>query len=394
MSNALIIRDFKKSITSDIVEVSADVDGDRVFFRIPRQFELDCRGEPFLGIALLEAMVRNVDIRIEDSMPISEKVYKMLPELQAVYASWNSNLSKVNIHARIEPCKDVYDPVACYWSGGVDSSHTLLRNMTEITHLIMLGGFEYKADNTPESWRQLVKKQTVFARNIGKELIPVETNAKRVTDQRKISWAMAQGLILASMGSLLKCKRIYIGSGNTYNHLIPWGTHPLTDPMWSTESTEIIHYGAGFGKGEKMIDLCKNQNILDNLQVCWRNPHRNCGECEKCVRTMTGLYLLEASSKTLPKLDNLNKLSIFRNSAGESGGETLEALLALAKNVQNKEVQRIMRNHLRRYHMLQIIVMVDRFFLGGRFRQIYYRVENPSMLSERVSRRGSQPLDI
>jgi hypothetical protein len=109
---------------------------------------------------------------------------------------------------------------------------------------------------------------------------------------------------------------------------------------------------------------------------------------------MTGLYLLEASSKALPKLDNLNKLSIFRNSAGESGGETLEALLALAKNVQNKEVQRIMRNHLRRYHMLQIIVMVDRFFLGGRFRQIYYRVENPSMLSERVSRRGSQPLDI
>jgi hypothetical protein len=365
MSNALIIRDFKKSITSDKVEVSADVDGDRVFFRVPRQFDLDCRGEPFLGIALLEAMVRNVDIRIEDSMPISEKVYKMLPELQAVYASWNSNLSKVNVHARIEPCKDVYDPVACYWSGGVDSSHTLLRNMTEITHLIMLGGFEYKADNTPESWRQLVKKQTVFARNIGKELIPVETNAKRVTDQRKISWAMAQGLILASMGSLFKCKRIFIGSSHTYNQLVPWGTHPLTDPMWSTESTEIIHYGAGFDKGEKMIDLCKNQNILDNLQVCW-----------------------EASSKALPELDNLNKLSIFRNSAGDTGAFPLEDLVALAKNVQNKKVQRIMRNHLRRYHMLQTIVMVDRFLLGGRFRRTYYRVKNPRMLNEHVSPKG------
>jgi hypothetical protein len=260
--------------------------------------------------------------------------------------------------------------------------------MTEITHLIMLGGFEYRADNTPESWRQLVKKQTVFARNIGKELIPVETNSKRVSDQRKISWAMAQGLILASMGSLLKCKRIYIGSGHTYNQLVPWGTHPLTDPMWSTESTEIINYGAGFLRGEKMIDLCKNQNILDNLQVCWRNPHRNCGECEKCISTMTGLYLLEASSKALPKLDNLNKLSIYRNSAGESGAYGLEDLMALAKNVQNKKVQRIMRNYLRRYHMLQIIVMVDRFLLGGRFRRINYRVKNPSMLNERVTRRG------
>jgi hypothetical protein len=343
---------------------------------------------------LLEAMVRNVDIRIEDSMPISERVYKMLPELQAVFACWNSNLRKVNIHARIEPCKDVYDPVACYWSGGGDSSHTLLRNMTEITHLIMLGGFEYRAENTPESWRQLVKKQTVFARNIGKELIPVETNAKRVTDQRKISWAMAQGLILASMGSLFKCKRIYIGSGNNYNHLIPWGTHPLTDPMWSTESTELIHYGAGFGKGEKMIDLCKNQNILDNLQVCWYYPHRNCGECVKCVRTMTTLYLLEASSEALPKLDNLNKLSIYRNSAGESGAYGMEDLMALAKNVQNKKVERIMRNYLRRYHMRQIIVMVDRFLLGGRFRRIYYRVNNPSKLNERVTRRGLQPWEI
>jgi len=392
MSNALIIRDFKKSITCDKTEVSADVDGNRVFFRVPPQFELDCRGEPFLGIALLEAMIRNMDISIEDSMPISERVYKMLPELQAVYACWNSNLHKVNIHARIEPCKDVYDPVACYWSAGVDSSHTLFRNITEITHLIMLGGFEV-GGNTPESWRQCVKKQTVFAQNIGKELIPVETNSKRVSDQRKISWSLAQGLILASMGSLLKCKRIYIGSSHTYDELFPWGSHPLTDPMWSTESTELIHYGAGFRRGEKMMDLCKNKNILDNLQVCWRNPHSNCGECEKCVRTMTALYLLEASSKALPKLDNLNKLSIFRKS-DESGVTFLVDMMILAKNVQNKKVQRIMRSYLRRYQMRQIIVMIDRFILGGIFRRIYYRVKKPRWLNRRVSRRGLQPWDI
>jgi hypothetical protein len=199
---------------------------------------------------------------------------------------------------------------------------------------------------------------------------------------------MAQGLILASMGSLFKCKRIFIGSSHTYNQLVPWGTHPLTDPMWSTESTEIIHYGAGFDKGEKMIDLCKNQNILDNLQVCWYYPHRNCGECVKCVKTMTQIYLLEASSKALPELDNLNKLSIFRNSAGDTGAFPLEDLVALAKNVQNKKVQRIMRNHLRRYHMLQTIVMVDRFLLGGRFRRTYYRVKNPRMLNEHVSPKG------
>ena len=312
MNNPLIIRDLRKSISCDCNEVSADVDGDRVFFRVPLQYELASRGEPFLGIALLEAMIRNVDISIEDSLPISEKLYKILPEIQTIYACWNSDLHKVNIHARIDPSKDFYERVASFFSAGVDGSHTLYRNITEITHLIMLSGFEV-GGNTPESWRKSVEKQAVFARNIGKELIPIETNAKQWTDQRKITWAFAQGLILSSMGPLLKSKRIYIASTHTYNELLPWGSHPLTDPMWSTESTEVIHDGAGYRRGEKMRDLCKNQKFLDNLTVCWRSTYENCGECPKCVRTMTALYLLLSKISDFSSIKKFGPIHVGRN---------------------------------------------------------------------------------
>lgn len=125
MNNALIIRDLRKSIVCDCNEVSADVDGNRVFFRAPLKYDLASRGEPFLGIALLEAMIRNVDIRIEDSIPLSERLYKILPEIQTIYACWNSDLRKINIHAHIEPIEDVYSRVASFFSAGVDGSHTL-----------------------------------------------------------------------------------------------------------------------------------------------------------------------------------------------------------------------------------------------------------------------------
>jgi hypothetical protein len=388
MNNALIIRDLRKSISCDYNEVSADVDGDRVFFRAPLQFELERRGEPFLGIALLDAMIRNVDIRIEDSIPLSERLYKILPELQTICACWNQDLRKVKIHAFAIPVKDAYDRVACFYSAGVDSSHTLYRNIAEITHLIMLSDFEV-AGNTPESWRQSIEKQTVFARTIGKEFIPIETNAKQWTDQRKITWSFAQGLILSSMGPLLKSKRIFIGSSHTYNELFPWGSHPLTDPMWSTESTEVIHDGAGFRRGEKIRDLCKNQKILDNLKVCWRSEHDNCGECGKCVRTMTALYLLGASSQALPKLDNLTKLKSFRT-VDESGATFLEDAMILAKNGRNRAAYRILRRYYRRYEMRQVIIMLDRYMLGGILRRIYRRVKNPEYLKKNVLLRGRQ----
>jgi len=376
MNNALIIRDLRESINCDYNEVSADVDGDRVFFRAPLQFKLECRAEPFLGIALFEAMIRNVDIRIEDSIPISERLYKMLPEIQTIYTCWNSDFHKVNIHTRIEPFKDAYERVASFFSAGVDSAHTLLRNITEITHLIMLSAFEVRG-NTPESWRQMVEKQTVFTRTIGKELIPIENNLRLWADQRKLQWGWAQVFILQSMGPLLKSKRIYIASGYTYNES---ALDPLTDPMWSTESTEVIHDGAGFRRREKMRELCKNQNFLDNLKVCWRSQHDNCGECPKCVRTMLALYLLGAKSQALPKLDSLTKLKNFQ--AENLGGvKFLEDAMILAEDVGNRTVQRILqRSYLRyqiRIQMKQLIRMLDRYMLGGILYRIYRMVRKP-----------------
>ena len=70
-SNVIKIWNFKATLHGDQPEISAEVDGDRVSFRAPSHCNVFCRAEPFLGIALVAAMARNVDIHIDDSMPVS-----------------------------------------------------------------------------------------------------------------------------------------------------------------------------------------------------------------------------------------------------------------------------------------------------------------------------------
>jgi hypothetical protein len=388
MNDELVISDLTESVVDGWNEVSAKVDGDRVFFRSPAQYDLAASGEPFLGVALLEAMARNADLRIDPAISLSAKLHGKLQELQSIYACWSSDLHRINVHARVDPRKRDYERVASFFSAGVDGSHTLLRNMDDITHLILLFGFEVEG-NDRASWFRAVEKQSAFARTVGKELIPIEANVRWWADKRKIMWIFAHGLVLSSLGSLLKAQRLYVPSSHTYNELFPWGSHPLTDPMWSTESTEVIHDGAGFRRGEKIKDLCGNQKILDNIKVCWRSIHENCGECPKCIRTMTSLYLLGASSRALPNLD-LASLKRLRTT-DESGATYLEDAMILARNAENRRVLKTLRRYYRRYQLSLVAPMLDHLLLGGVLRRIYrtyVKLKKPKWSEFRITLRG------
>ena len=52
---------------------------------------------------------------------------------------------------------------------------------------------------------------------------------------------------------------------------------------------------------------------MQNLRVCWRNPDGayNCGQCDKCLRTMVNLYLADALGRctTLPAQLDLKQIA-------------------------------------------------------------------------------------
>ena len=368
--NMLIIRDFKDIVLGDQREISAEVDGDRVFFRAPAHFPITCCAEPFLGVALLEAMVRKIDIEIQGGIAISEKLLRALPEIQRVYAFWNTDLHPIQIHAPSRRDEIAQDRVASYYSGGVDGSYTLACQSDDITHLIMLSGFEL-AGNTPESWRSAVEKNSAFAVKIGKELVPIETNAKEWIDRRRIYWGFAQGLILSSLASLLGAKRLYIAASHTYNELFPTGSHPLTDPMWSTESTTIVHHGAAARRSDKMKELCRHPVILENLKVCWASLHENCGQCPKCVRTMAALHLLDASTPALPAFEGKRGQLRPFISCARVGASYLEDAVLLAAECNHPKIHRMLKRYQKLYQLLVIMKIIDKYFLGGLVRRVY-----------------------
>jgi hypothetical protein len=133
------------------------------------------------------------------------------------------------------------------------------------------------------------------AQDLGKPLIEVETNLRAFSDAY-VGWSEEyDGSALASVALLLSAElgKVYIPASFSEAFLMPWGTHPHLDPLWSTETTEIVHDGNESGRPQKVARIAQSEAALRWLRVCWENRDHayNCGRCEKCLRTMVNLRI-------------------------------------------------------------------------------------------------------
>jgi hypothetical protein len=110
-----------------------------------------------------------------------------------------------------------------------------------------------------------------------------------------VSEQFNHGTLLAAVAYLLSptIGTVYIPSTHDYSQLFPWGSHPILDPLWSTEATTIIHDGCDALRLEKTAVIAKHEVALRHLRVCWGGEY-NCGACNKCVRTIISLQALGA----------------------------------------------------------------------------------------------------
>ncbi len=391
MNEIVKISDIKLSSGREFNELSATVDGDHIFFKAPKTFELFLVAECFVGIALLEAMVSNRSLLVE-GVAISEALKNNLVELQAIYSCWNADLSRVEVHAETTSQVQPYRDVGSFFSAGVDSTYTLQRHIDEITHLILFRAFDSGHD--PESWRKRVEKQAEFAQSIDKKIIPIETNAFDWTDGRKIASEFVHGLLLSSVGGALGMRKVYVPSSHTYDELFPWGSHPLSDPMWSTESTEVKHDAAGLRRGEKMKEILTNSRFADNLQTCWRSTVHNCGTCPKCARSVLAIYLLGGTSKAFPEFQGNDNLLHMLKAKDESGATFLEDAMILAKKSGNEKIYNTLKGYYRQYQLSLLPPLIDRCLLNNSVRRVYRKLKQPDWLRWRVTMRGANRWDI
>ncbi len=370
-----------------LIEVSANIDGFRLWYRLPKTYQASRAGDPFLAAALLPAMVKGERLEIDSSLPVSPKLLKNILTLQEIHHCWNPVLKIVPISTTAAPAEPHNAGVLSFFSGGVDSMFTFLKHQKEITHAVLINGFDFYLDSV--TYQTAVARNSSFVRSFGKILIPVETNYYQFGYHYNLSRVLTQGSTLASVALLLGFPCVFVPSSFSYSSLKPLGSSPLTDPLYSNEGTRIIHDGGEVRRVDKVLRVAECEPALANLRVCMDDINVNCGKCVKCLRTMIPLGLLNASAAPFPPLFpklirrsqilNKNEIVFFKEN------------VAFAVEREDHRLRTALESRMRRYEQRQLIKDLDRVLLGGFIKRIYRRIVNDKPIVRRIE--TTPPMD-
>lgn len=260
------------------------------------------RGDHALVVALLHAMRHRLDIRVEGD--VSPRLLDGLETLQAIWTRWAPDRYapvSITVTREIEaPAPSAASGGVFAFSGGVDSSYTFFKHLRGLagratcrpTAALLVHGMDIPLDQ-PDVFAGALARGHRMLDGTDVPLLPVRTDARRLP----MDWEQSYGLQLT--GCLLIFQGAFragvSGSCEPYEDLImPWGATPLTIPLCSTGAMHIVHDGCEASRSEKVDWLATHTKACDNLRVCWQGPalDRNCGCCEKCVRTMLNFWCL------------------------------------------------------------------------------------------------------
>lgn len=261
--------------------------------------------EAFVALALLPAMSRHIALHTAGS--VCSGFSSNLGHVQEIMRAWDRRLVSVQITGprRKLAARKRKKPTALFFSGGLDSFYSLVKNREDLSHLIFVHGFDIPLQDK-ELRRDVSDSMRSVAAKVRKPLIEVETNAREFLDEY-VHWELAHGAALASVGLLLKGMfgRMLIPATHTYVELFPWGSHPVLDRLWGVKDMEIVHDGLEATRVEKARLISSSPVALQHLRVCFINSGGayNCGRCEKCIRTMLNLAAVNALERctTLPR---------------------------------------------------------------------------------------------
>ncbi len=365
---------------------SASIDGEEVRFAFNGDCEVPYIGAAYLGISLLEAMATGRSIHLDKSLPVPIGLISSLLTLQLIYCNWNPGLSVVGITADCEVDNPGRVGALCFYSAGVDSNYSLARHFEEVTHLVTLNSFE--AADEASDWNQFKYQQREFSRRVGKELVEVEGDFGDFNRRRKISRLFQHGLDMGGIAAALGFVVSYIPSSFSASELFPWGSHPLTDPLWGGTERCVVHDGIEVRRSEKIAFLGAYPQLLDNLQVCWASVHDNCGRCSKCVRTLIALELLELHSARLPARP-VDELMPLLKVNSETSAAFIRDLMLLAEESGNDFLARKLRGKLQRFALYDALVNLAKAAgLSGLVKRVR-RYRPPAWASARVTLRDT-----
>lgn len=256
----------------------------------------------FVAIALLPlAMHMRRDVHIKG--PVTRRMLDNLSVFQNIWTSWQpERYTPIRISCDFEITS--YPPhtgnqAVAMASGGVDSTFMLQRHTMQqegrlnrdIAQAVLVHGFDMPLRET-DGFRQLHAATNSICRHLRLPLTTVQTNWK---EQFCPDWEMMHCAGLAAILHQFSDQTPFglAALDQTYNDEVkPWGSHSL---LWAHLSGGHLHIegqGGYHSRTEKVHAISTMPELVKNLRVCWQGARtgRNCGVCEKCIRTKLNLY--------------------------------------------------------------------------------------------------------
>ena len=293
---------------------------------------LEASAEAFTAATLLRAMAAGDPLQVEAAL--CPEFLANIGQLQQILAAWHPHLRVVSVEAPVARRDSPPDRrMFSFFSGGVDAFSTVLRKRDVLSHLVLIRGFDIGLNNN-SLWTTTVSVTALKAAadDLGLVLTTVDTNVKALIQPAGDWGAVTHGAGLMSVGHVLSrhFHTAFVPSTHTVSDLFPWGSHPLTDPLWSSSTLRFVHDGSHLTRAEKTEALGRSEIAMRHLRVCYevRTGLYNCGRCEKCLRTMIGLAIAGSLSRcqTLPHSigrDQLRDIWIHNDNAASFLAENL-----------------------------------------------------------------------
>ena len=214
-----------------------------------------------------------------------------------------------------EPTRALREPrTASFLSGGVDALALLRANRLQypsdhprfVRDCIVLFGLnthDYGADGPVAERRAAFEahatRLSAFAERTGAALIPISTNVRSLYPDF-LAWThvgFGAGTISTALCLGARIDRILFASPGLGVRLPMHGSHPCLDHHFSTEAVTVHHAEPAMTRLEKTRLIAEWEDALAVLRSCVyatlpTDSRINCGECEKCIRTMLALVAL------------------------------------------------------------------------------------------------------
>jgi hypothetical protein len=232
---------------------------------------------------------------------ISRQLHEGLDRYQRVFHNWFPERFKV-IEVRASGLRnDVTSQatgIGAAFSGGVDSFYTFLTIKQRLTSTIFMAGFDMPV-NLTWSIGELANSYSAMMNDAGIEFISGSTNIR--TFVNSVDWTNAHGPALMATALFFKHRlsEFYIPSSYTEGSYPRWGSHPELDSLLSSGSLRFVHHGSEKNRVQKLAFVARSPMTYERLRVCWIQDIglKNCGVCEKCVRTQIALEIVGALAK-------------------------------------------------------------------------------------------------